>query len=1217
VSRPESAAELVAGRYQLQNVLGEGGMGVVWRALDCRIQRHVALKRIFRRDEAASLFLAREIHALSRLAHPNLVSVLDTGIGDDGAPFLVMELVPGASLKQELARRGRLPVERASEIAVQIARALAAAHAEGVVHRDLKPSNIMLTQLYGEIDHVKLVDFGIAHVAGASQASLTGSSFFSTPQYASPEQATGAPSSTSCDLYALGVVLFEMLTGRLPFAAETALGLLYHHAHTPPPRPVVFFPELPTWLDELVVCLLQKRASHRPGSAREVLECLRSQRAPIGDVALEATEALGVSLSLAAPASFVDPTLGESARDDFVGRELELRGLGGRLAQAMNGRGGVVLISGEAGLGKTTLAERFFELARASVRPFAACGRCFEHATSGEPYFPFLEAVATLLKGSDGAHCKELLRRHAPTWCLQFPGHFSDSDASGLRRETSGSDRERMLRELGDLLSALADERGVLLLLEDLHWADPSSVDLLRLLCSRSGGQRWLLVGTFRGELLPLSNPPLERLRRDVNALRDCAELPLSGLTEAQLREYVGMRFWSHALPDDFLKTLARRTEGQPLFLTRLLDLLVERGDLHEVDGTWRLARPTSAVSLDVPAAVSAVIERKLASLPEADRRALQYASVEGAEFRSDVLAALLEEDEVELEEKLGGLERIHHLVERVREEKVAAGRFVTHYRFAHALYHESLYGALAGARRRDLHRRAAAALQGHETQPALLALHFERAGDVLSATRYLLAAGEKAEATYATPEAMQVYTRALGMLGELPLEQRPPHYASLQRKLGKLALSIRDDALTTAAYAALLSHGQATSDVEAQLEGCIGLAAGAYHRHDLGDMEQWLERGLTLATSGAHERYESVLLALAGDRELRLNQFEAAARLLDRALTLGQAHRYLPALENALPSRAALHFERAEYAAAAALNERALALGLSAFTVVRRKHSLGEALVCLGRISDGLGLLEESIELSRLRAPSRIRRQIGPMAIGSVHRELGDLERSFELHQSALACLQALVEADRVESLDLRQKLAGCHLELARDYIAAERTAEAVASLQHAERGLRDIAQRTDRPLPWRLERDCSLVRLELELREGSGGGSRAAALELLARCRHDGCRSHELETLTLLARIERASGHLDLAIQELSFGVRMLREHPMPLLAWRAYALLAELYEASGDCAAARAALAESASVIDAIATNIRDPRLRDIFLSRQEVRSVLAGAAAASQA
>ena len=268
---------IVAGRYELERSLGTGGMGEVFVATDRTLDRPVALKRLpgaLTDDPDARKRFFREAQALARIDDPNVVSVFDAG-EDDGRPFLVMELVQGATVADELRAGARFTPERASAIGAGTAGGLAAAHAQGVVHRDVKPSNIFLTAK----DHPKVGDFGIARVErGDMTLTMTGQAFGSPP-YIAPEQATGGPVDARADLYALGCVLYHMLAGHPPFEGDDSVAVTYQHVHTVAPTleelGVGVSPELST----LVASLMRKDPSARPKSADAVRMALESRPA--------------------------------------------------------------------------------------------------------------------------------------------------------------------------------------------------------------------------------------------------------------------------------------------------------------------------------------------------------------------------------------------------------------------------------------------------------------------------------------------------------------------------------------------------------------------------------------------------------------------------------------------------------------------------------------------------------------------------------------------------------------------------------------------------------------------------------------------------------------------------------------------------------------------------------------------------------------------------
>lgn len=257
---------VLAGRYELGSMLGQGGMASVHRGLDRRLRRQVAIKVLaspFDRDQAFVERFRREARAAAGLSHPNVVSVFDSG-SDDGTHFIVTELVEGETLADRLTRDGPMPPDEAVDVAVDVCHALEAAHARGLIHRDVKPGNVMLLP----DGRVKVVDFGIARAAGSGTLTGTGVVLGSSA-YVSPEQAAGGPVDERADLYALGCVLYEMLTGEVPFRGETPVATMYRHVNEEPPPPSEVANVGPE-LEGVVMRCLEKEPSRRFASAKEL-----------------------------------------------------------------------------------------------------------------------------------------------------------------------------------------------------------------------------------------------------------------------------------------------------------------------------------------------------------------------------------------------------------------------------------------------------------------------------------------------------------------------------------------------------------------------------------------------------------------------------------------------------------------------------------------------------------------------------------------------------------------------------------------------------------------------------------------------------------------------------------------------------------------------------------------------------------------------------------
>jgi serine/threonine-protein kinase len=306
-------------RYEIHRAIARGGMAQVYLARDRTLDRPVAVKELvpeFATDPSFVERFRREAQSAARLTHPNIVSVYDWGT-QDGTYFIVMEYVDGPSLSQLIRRDGALHPRRAAEIAGEVAAALGFAHSQDVVHRDIKPGNVLLTST----GQAKVADFGIARALSASEGELTQTgSVMGTATYFSPEQAQGLPIDARADLYSLGVVLYEMVTGRPPFTGDTPLAISYKHVQDQPPRPSAVSPGVPVGLEAIILKLLSKQPADRYDNA----EALRADldRFLAGQPTLAEDQLAAVAAAAAVPAAattvqpVVDPVDDDYSDDD-------------------------------------------------------------------------------------------------------------------------------------------------------------------------------------------------------------------------------------------------------------------------------------------------------------------------------------------------------------------------------------------------------------------------------------------------------------------------------------------------------------------------------------------------------------------------------------------------------------------------------------------------------------------------------------------------------------------------------------------------------------------------------------------------------------------------------------------------------------------------------------------------------------------------------------
>ncbi|HVO24181.1 MAG TPA: protein kinase, partial [Candidatus Margulisiibacteriota bacterium] len=771
--RPNSFA---AGRYQVRRFLGEGAKKRVYLAYDTRLDRDVAAALIKTEglDEAGRTRVRREAQAMGRLgSHPHIVTVHDI-IDEQGQPCIVQELMDGGSLS-ELIRTApdrRLDVATALRIAGEVAQALSFAHQRGVIHRDIKPGNVWLTR----DRRAKLGDFGLAVAVDRTRLTAAGL-MVGTVAYMPPEQALGGEITAGSDLYSLGAMLYEMLTGRPPFPGDDTVSVISQHLNTPPLPPTMLNPDVPQAVETLVLRLLAKSPDERPAAADEVIRALEAL------AAAPSTPAAVPGAPLPPPR----PRTG-AVRSPFVAREKELAQLKERFEDAIAGRGFLMMVVGEPGIGKTRLSEELSVYARLRGAQ-VLLGQCYE-SEGAPPYIPFVEALRQYVNirpadalreemgdaASDLAKLVSEIRTRVPNLP---PAPHQEPEA----------ERYRLLEAVTSFLVNASKTAPILLVLDDIHWADKPSLILLQHLARRLPASRMLVVGTYRDIELDRRHPLSEvlgQLRRE----RLYERILLRGLDIDGVQALLAARAQLTAagkteVPRPLAAALQEQTEGNPFFIEETILHLVDIGAIYRQGDRW--FADAAAIQQNIPEGVREVIGRRLSRLSDAANQALTFASVLGREFDFDVLQTLSEMDDSALlsamEEALAA-----QLIGEHRGSGGAAGGVA--YRFTHALVQETLYGELSLARKQRVHLRAGGALEqaraGHlEPLVGQLAQHFYQGNDAAKAIDYARQAGRAAVRVYAWEEAVRYFETALELMEELGGNEA--EQAQLMERLGDI----------------------------------------------------------------------------------------------------------------------------------------------------------------------------------------------------------------------------------------------------------------------------------------------------------------------------------------------------------------------------------------------------------------------------------------------
>ncbi len=738
VALPKSFA---TGRYQVQRFLGEGGKKRVYLAHDSRLDRDVAVALIKTEglDEAGLARVSREARAMGRLGdHPHIVTVLDVS-EENGQPYIVSQYMGGGSVDDLLRRaeKRRLPLDDALRLSGQICSALEYAHGRSVIHRDLKPGNVWLTA----DGTAKLGDFGLALALDRSRLTLEGM-MVGTVAYMPPEQALGRAPDGRSDLYALGAMLYEMVTGRPPFLGDDAVAVISQHINTPPVAPTWHNADVPRALEALILRLLAKAPEDRPESAaavQQVLATVASAKPSSGEQAV------------AAEANPLD----RLATGVFVGREREMDELRAGFEDTLSGRGRLFMLVGEPGIGKTRTAEELVTYARLR-KAQVLWGRCYEG--EGAPaYWPWVQAIRAYVHdrdphvllsemgsgASDIAQVVSEVRQRLPG--LPEPPHLEPEQA-----------RFRLFDGITTFLKNAAHAQPLVLVLDDLHWADKPSLLLLQFLARELRGARLLVLGTYRDVDLRRQHP-LSQTLGELTREQLSQRILLRGLGEPDVQRFIEITAGVKP-PPSMVDAVYKETEGNPFFVNEVVRLLVADGRLEHPE-------QVKSWSVSIPQSVREVVGRRLDHLSADTNRVLTSAAVIGREFGVDVLEQVSD---------LSGDRLLEVLEEAVAARVIAeVPRSAGRYAFSHALIRETLYEELSTTRRVRLHRQIGEKLEilyGANPEPHLaeLAYHFFEAaqgGDVDRAIAYAVRAGDRAADLMAHEEAAHQYELAIQAL--------------------------------------------------------------------------------------------------------------------------------------------------------------------------------------------------------------------------------------------------------------------------------------------------------------------------------------------------------------------------------------------------------------------------------------------------------------------
>ncbi len=748
-----SLEHLQNGRYAVLKKLGEGGKGIVFKARDTALDRVVAIKMLKNAvtgEEAYSRFMT-EAQAVAKLNHPNIVSIHNIG-KEDEKQFFVLEFVDGESLRDIMKTypEGKCDVQTVLKIAMDICSALQYAHSQEVLHRDIKPENVMITKN----GTAKLMDFGLAKMIGQPQVTQEGV-IVGTVAYVAPEAALGKSVDSRSDLYSLGAVLYEALSGTPPFSGDDPIKIVFGHIHDHPVALTKLNPKASQTLCGCIMKLLEKDPEKRYQSAEDLLKVLRQ----ISEEYLRET-----LVPSHKPVTVVPPARPVAAREtQLIDRVEEINLLREAVDMTVQGEGGVIFLCGEAGIGKTRLVRelRGYARLRGMQVLYGRCPALFS-MDGVPPYVLWSEVLRDYLHAASpeqlhkvvGFYPAEVaklvpeLRQRLPTIPQSLP--------IGPEHE-----RDRLFEAVSQFITNVSKESPLLVVLDDLQWADQTSLLLTHYLARDIHKTPLLLLGAYRKTDIDEKHP-LSPILTELNRERLFQSVRLERMSFNDISEMIKQILEQDDVPKEFCELVYEKTGGNPFYTEEVVKSLKEEETIYHLGNKWAF-RDVSKI--EFPENVKNIVKARIERLDEQCQNVLTLASLVGNDFTLEAINALtgIEEDEL-----LDLMDKI--LKTGLIKEREIRGKDV--FSFADKVVRDVVYEEISHLRRKKLHSVVGTALEkvyGRKIDEHFgeLASHFLESGDKDKALDYFLKAGERAMRIQANSEAISYFQSALKLLEE------------------------------------------------------------------------------------------------------------------------------------------------------------------------------------------------------------------------------------------------------------------------------------------------------------------------------------------------------------------------------------------------------------------------------------------------------------------
>ncbi len=845
--------QLIGDRYQIEKKISDDHLGSVLKATDIHQGTAVAIKifAVSFSEKAIERFL-RHAQQLMHLNHDHMIDVFDCGQTADFS-YIVEEFVTGHPLSDVLAKRTEpLTAKQAMEIGLQVTRALEYAHSRGVIHSDLQLKNIILLDHESEVSAsgdedirlltpmVKVRRFGLGRLKEGVSL-IDKPLILLSPHYVAPEQILGHVLDARTDLYALGVILYELFTGQRPFSGDTDQEIINAHLTQLPRSPRELCPRLSRSLEHLILKLLNKNPNERYVNAQQARQILSSL------IVDRENETGIVPLAL-------------QNRRVLVGRQTQLQKLLDAWEQASAEQTGhLFFITGETGIGKTRLAQELSTQAQSGV---VLIGHC-QKWESTPAYYPFIEILrayfATVppeVLDSEGNQLLAEVARLVPEISELLP------NLPAVPPLEPKQEQLRLMTSITQFIEQATQVRPWLLIIEDLHWADASSLNLLMHLARHCPSMGLLIIGTYQDTDLGINHPLLDILR-GLSRHPTYQLLPLKRLSPTEVGEMITDILKQEA-PSDMLTMIYNHTEGNPVYVEEVIGGLIDDGLITPKQNGWQFAVMSE---IRLPQSVRDAVLNRISHISQDSQMLIRQAAVLGRTFKFDDLHAMSGLTEWEV------LERLDVAMERQLIHEAFGETTLT---FSHAEIQQVLYEDMTVLRRRMLHLQAGEALERRmrpdpESVVEQLAHHFRQAGRFEKAIIYSIEAARQADMIYASQSAMLWYKNVLEMISQLD-EEKANEFRMFRllafEALGEILIAQGqyDQALVyyEAAQSVVQSDKNSADQRHRLADLCQKTARVHKKRSEFGTALQWIEKGLSYLNE-ANPTIEVAKLQLMG----------------------------------------------------------------------------------------------------------------------------------------------------------------------------------------------------------------------------------------------------------------------------------------------------------------------------------------------------------------